>query len=260
MKSPLVTRAAALRESSANHSPILREIDEIYVDLAHHMRTAVGSALRIGLRLLFLHRETGEAESPGGFRAALTALSDRVPPSTAYRWINAASATIAREQGIIDSSGSFDPDEIHLPTPGSKEWIKLEKQLTDTTQGMSIRRLLIGSSATSEESRMDSLISAAENGDPHADEILDRVAKGELTLVQAIRALGGASSTKDKERHDPIYLNIDGATGRLTGLFPKCVVTLANTFARWGDLDESARSEAKKVWKTLALNIPKELR
>jgi hypothetical protein len=106
---------------------------------------------------------------------------------------------------------------------------------------------------------MDSLITASESGDPNADAILDRVAKGELTLVQAIRALGG-SITKDKERHDPVYLDIDGATGRLTGLFPKCVITLNNTFARWSELDESARAEAKKAWKALAANLPKDLR
>jgi hypothetical protein len=258
-KSPLSAKAEALRAAAANTAPMLREIDELCSEVTHHMRGAIGSALRIGMRLLYLHRQTGEDETPGGFRAALKSLSDRVPPSTAYRWINAASNTIARLQDISAPDGSFDPKDLTLPAPSSKAWEAMETALTSSTKGMSLRRLLIGSSATSEESRMDQLISASESGDPHADKILDQVAKGELTLVQAIRALGG-SVTKGKDRHDPVYLDIDGATGRLTGLFPKCVITLANTFARWGDLDESARNEARKVWKSLALNIPKELR
>ena len=258
-KSHLSQRAEALRESAAKPTPMLREIDELLVEVDRSMRTSIATALRIGLRLFYLHRQTGEDESPGGFRAALERMEDSVARSTAYRWFNAAAAVIAKDQELVMSDGSFDSAEIKLPEPSTPAWTKLEKVITDSTQGMSLRRLLIGSSATSDESRMDSLITAAEAGDPNAEEILDRVAKGEFTLVQAIRALGG-SVTKNKERHDPVYLDIDGASGRLTGLFPRCIITLSNTFARWADLDESARSEAKKAWKALAVNIPKELR
>ncbi|MDP3851984.1 MAG: hypothetical protein Q8Q59_15890 [Luteolibacter sp.] len=258
-KSPLKQRADSLRDASANLSPMFREIDEICTEVEISMRTSIANALRIGLRLLYLHHQTGEDDTPGGFRAALDRLAVRLPRSTAYRWLNAAAAVIAKAQGITAEDGSFDPEEITLPDPATAAWTKLEKHITDSTKGMSLRRLLIGSAATSDESRLDSLISAAESGDPNADAILDRVAKGEFTLVQAIRALGG-SVTKNKERHDPVYLDIDGGTGRLTGLFPKCIITLGNTFARWDDLDESARNEAKKAWKALVINIPKELR
>lgn len=239
---------------------MFREIDELCTEVELSMRTSIATALRIGMRLLYLHRQTGEDDSPGGFRAALERMQDRVPRSTAYRWLNASAAVIAKAQDLVLSDGSFDPAEIKLPEPATPAWLKIEKALTDSTKGMSLRRLLIGSSATSDESRMDSLITAAEAGDHHATAVLEKVASGELTLVQAIRAAAGAAATKDKQRHDPVYLDIDGTTGQLKGLFPKCIVTLANTFNRWEDLDEAARNEAKKAWKTLVISIPKELR
>lgn len=259
-KSPLAQRAEALREAAAKPTPMLREIDELCTEVEASMRTSIATALRIGFRLLYLHRQSGEDDAPGGFRAALERMEGRVPRSTAYRWLNACAAVIAKSQDLLLPDGSFDPAEIKLPEPSTPAWAKIEKALTESTKGMSLRRLLIGSSATGDESRMDSLITASEGGDPHATEMLEKVASGELTLVQAIRAAAGAAATKNKERHDPVYLDIDGTTGRLKGLFPKCVVTLANTFARWNDLDEAARNEAKKAWKQLALNIPKELR
>jgi hypothetical protein len=38
------------------------------------------------------------------------------------------------------------------------------------------------------------------------------------------------------------------------------MITLANTFARWDTLDETARLEARKSWKALVAALPKELR
>ena len=259
-KSPLTKRAEEIRESTAKASPMFREIDELCTQVESTMRISIATALRIGLRLLYLHRTTGEDDTPGGFRAALARMTDRVPRSTAYRWLNACAAVIAKDQDLLMPDGSFDPSEIKLPEPATPAWVKIEKTITDSTKGMSLRRLLIGSSATGDESRLDTLITASESGDPHATAMLEKVASGELTLVQAIRAAAGAAATKEKERHDPVYLDIDGTTGRLKGLFPKCVITLSNTFARWNNLDEAARNEAKKAWKALVLSIPKELR
>jgi hypothetical protein len=244
----------------AKPSPMLREIDALTDELVISLRTSVDLALRIGLRLLHLYRETGENEAPGGFKAALESMDKRVNRSTAYRWLNAATATIARHQEITAADGSFDPDEVTLPAPGTREWLALEKALTKAAQGTSLRRLLIGSAATGDESRMDELITRSEAGDPHAEAMLDKVAKGELTLVQAIRAAAGAKATKNKERRDPVYLDIDGATGQPIGLFPKCLVTLSNTFAHWEELDESARAEARKAWKALVSKLPDDLR
>lgn len=260
LKPPLIRKADALRAAAASPSPMLREIDDLYAECEQHMRASISSALLIGMRLLWLHRQTGETDAPGGFRAALKSLSDRVAPSTAYRWLNAASNTIAKAQDILAEDGSYDPAEIQLPEPGSKEWSHLEAAISASTKGMSLRRLLIGSSAISDESRLETLITQSEAGDPHATSMLDKVAAGELTLVQAIRAAAGAVATKGKERQDPIYLDIDGTTGQPKGLFPKCMVTLANTFARWETLDEAARGAAKKSWKELVTHLPKELR
>lgn len=254
MKKP--SRDLPAQTSQTPGDPIFQEIIALSGEIQANLRKTCRGALMIGLRLLALHKKTGDTDAPGGFRAALEALDGaEIPRSTAYRWLNATSAVLARTQGIDD------PSELKIPSePGKLDWTTAERAIEKAAEGMSLRRLMIGSSATSDESRLDQLITDSELGDPHATSMLEKVAAGELTLVQAIRAAAGAKATKHKARHDPVYLDIDGITGRLKGLFPKCIVTLANTFARWDELDESARNEAKKAWKTLALNIPKELR
>jgi hypothetical protein len=236
----------------------IAEIIELADEIVSHLRRGCGGALRIGLRLIALQRSTGDKDCPGGFRAAINALRTMqkhpIGESTAYRWINAAAAVLCRAHNTSEIS------DVFMPAPGSEEWLNLEAVLHTAAEGMSLRRLLVGPAATGEESRMDSLITAAEAGDAAAEEMLDRVARGELTLVQAIRAAGGASTTRDKARHDPVYLDIDGRTGHPIGLVPKCLVTLSNAFARWDTLDETARREMRASWKALVGNLPRELR
>lgn len=237
-------------------STIIAEINTLTGELAVAMKASVGLALRIGLRLIVLHREVG----PANFTDALDSITPRVPRATAYRWVNAASLVIAKHQDICDHDGTYEPEELDIPASGSAEWKALEAALTTYAQGTSLRRLLLGSAATSDESRQDTLISAAEAGDPHAEAMLDKVAAGQLTLVQAIRAQAGAAATKDKQRTDPIYLDLDGATGQPRGLFPRCLITLSNTFDHWEEFDESARNQARSAWKALVAKLPKELR
>lgn len=233
-------------------SPILIEITDLCEEVATNMRRSIAGALKIGLRLMWLHDQA--QETPGGFSAALETIEGHdVPRSTAYRWINAAAAVVARQQGVTD------PDDINLPEPCTPAWEKLEKHLVETTKGMSLRRLLIGSADTSEGSRLDTLITRDEAGDKDATAILEQVEAGRLTLVQAIRALGGIKS-KEKTRTDPVYLDLDGRTGQPTGLFPKCLITLANAFNQWDRLPEAARREVKASWKEVVSKLPKELR
>jgi hypothetical protein len=255
MKSALAEKPATATVSDKTR---FEDLVSLVQGITQNMRMSCLGALRVGLRLAALHQETNLLDSPGGFRAALTKLEGcEVPPSTAYRWMNAAVGVMVRDQGVED-----EPSLVMLPewNPTSEDWKEADQKLTNAANGMSLRRLLVGSAATGDESRQETLITAAEGGDPHAIKMLEAVAAGKLTLVQAIRAAAGAAATKDKTRHDPIYLDIDGITGQPTGLFPKCLVTLSNTFARWETLDESARVEAKKSWKALVANLPRELR
>lgn len=234
------------------------EIDKLIAMLSLSLRTSVECALMIGLRLLILHRTN---DNPGGFRAALACVEGhRIPPSTAYRWANAASNVLARVQNITDHKGDYHADDLSVPAPGTPAFAAAEKSMVEYAAGTSMRRLLIGSSSDSEESRMDKLIASEESGDPLATAILEKIASGEITLVQAIRAHAGQVATKGKHRNDPVYLDIDGSTGQPTGLFPKCLITLSNTFDRWDNLDETARGAAKSAWKALVSKLPRDLR
>lgn len=245
-------RSTALK-TAGKQSPVVAEIVTLANEAHGHLRRATFACLRIGLRLLVIHRE--ERDKPGGFRAALDALEGcKVPAGTAYRWINAAGAAVCLAQELPHI------EEIEIPDIGCKEWQKLEAKIEKITEGLSLRRLIIGSAAVGEESRLDSLIHHAEQGDTHADEILEEVAKGKLTLVQAIRKLAGQQATKGKERKDPVYLEIDGTNGEPKGLFVKSMATIVNTFTRWDLLDPTARSKAKASWKELVAILPKDLR
>jgi hypothetical protein len=245
-----------LKKPNEQVPPAIQEILTLAAESQVHLRMSCHLALKIGLRLLHLHKTIGDNESPGGFRAAVDALyGQQIPRSTAYRWLNGAAAVLARHQGIEEGEAPA------LPTdPGTAEWAETEAILEAAAAGMSIRRLTIGAPAAGDEARLDALIQRTEAGDPHAEEMLDKVAKGELTLVQAIRAQAGATATKEKARKDPVYLDLSGTTGEPIGLFPKCLITLANTFDRWDRLDEDARRAAKSAWKATIAKLPKELR
>lgn len=253
------TLSKPVRGASAELPPVHREIVTLCKELKSHMTGAVDRALRIGLHLLVIHRESQGEQ--GGFKAALESIEQfEIPRSTAYRWINASGRFLANHQNIADENGDFDEADLVIPEPGSQAFAETEKAMAAYAATSSMRRLMLGSAANSEESRMDALISASEQGDTLADEILDRIAKGELTLVQAIRARAGAAATKGKNRKDPVYLDIDGTTGEPKGLFVKSLITLSNTFDHWNELDETARQKAKASWKALVAKIPKELR
>lgn len=245
-------------KTTAPEAIVLTEIDDLTTQLTVSLRTSVDLALRIGLRLLYLYRTTGPED--GGFRAALERMAcNRIPRPTAYRWINATSMVLARQQQITLDNGQYNPADLTVPEPGTPAWKAAEKALASHAQGTSIRRLTLGSAETSEDSRLDHLISHEEAGDKHAAQILDQVSAGELTLVQAIRALGG-KITKEKNRHDPVYLDLDGRTGQPVGLFPRSLITITNTFARWEQLDEAARRAARAAWKEVVSKLPKDLR
>lgn len=246
------------KSTLATATPMIREISALCDQMIIDLRATTGGALHIGLRLLVLHRDTGDQITPGGFKAALAAISDRVPRSTAYRWINAASNVLAAHQGITDERGDYDPGDLKLAAPDTPGWTKLEKVLTDRAQGTSLRRLLLGSAEKSEESRFDDLMNRDEAGDKNATALLEEIAAGKLTLVQAIRALGGMGQ-KEKTRTDPVYLDLDGRTGQPRGLFPKSLITISNTFARWDSLDQPARKAVKAAWKECVSKLPKEL-
>lgn len=225
------------------------------------LRQSCGHALVCGLSLLWLHNETAHAPHAGllrgnegqslekdGWIATLETLD--IPKTTAYRWTNAAAGAIQR----------LEADPSDLPEPGTDAWEALAASLRDVGQGMSLRRLQLGMVKDgTEEARLDELIDRAEAEDPHAAAALEAVAEGKLSLVQAMRAASGAASTKGKHRRDPVYLDIDGRTGEIRGLLPKCVITLNNAFVRWHDLPEPARKKFRRAWAELASNLPDEL-
>jgi hypothetical protein len=128
---PTLTKPSAPKKLAKRTAPdpAIAEILKMAEEIQKHLRQGCSLAIRVGIRLMHIHTATGESEEPGGFRAALEALDGvDIPRSTAYRWINAASAAVMRLQSIED------PSLIELPKPGSKSWEALEKKLADFTR------------------------------------------------------------------------------------------------------------------------------
>lgn len=235
---------------------LIEEARGFAAEATRHMQSACSAALMVGIRLMYIHQSSisngGNGSAGSGFQQALGSLG--VARRTAYRWLNASAHVLARHFDLAEDQ------QYDLPKPGSAAWKKAEKVLTDAAAGMTLNRLQLGAGSQGETHRLDELITRAEDGDLAAEEALDKVEKGELTLVQAIRAAAGAAATKGRARKEAVYLDLDGTNGRPRGLFFKSVVTLSNTFARWSEAPEPARRLAREAWRELVAHLPAELR
>lgn len=251
-KSPLAKYAKPAAAATLTQSQ-LTEISDISNEAITGLRRTCAAALRIGLRLLALYQNG--TDSFGQVLDKLSAL--QIPRTTAQRWMNASAAVLMKAQETEDA------DELVIPPwdAKSRDWKAAETLMETTAATTSIRRLLLGAAnSNSDERRLEELIEREETGDAHAAKALQDVAEGKMTLVQAMRAAAGAAATKGKERNDPVYLSLDGRTGQIRGLFPKSVLTIRNAFARWEQLDEPARKQARSIWMELVANLPRELR
>lgn len=232
-------------------------------EAARHLSSACQHALLAGARLLWLHGQTEaqgarndllrnnfvSRETKLGFADALEKIGLSRP--TAYRWLNAAAHALR--------ASGFDPDA--LPEQGTEDWLGMEEALREAGAGTTLRRLQMGfAAAGSDPHRAEDLILRAEAGDELADEFIGKVDAGEMTWVQAIRAGAGAEAARGKGRKDPVYLDIDPATGKALGLFPRALVTLKNAFSRWDELDAPTRKQARLLWLETVAGLPADFR
>jgi len=238
------------------------------------LRKGCEHALLTGLRLIWLHGQTASqgarndrtschvSVSQKGFKSAIAEIG--IEERTAYRWMNATRAACIRRTLL------FDEDDIvaEMPEPGMPRFEQWEKSLREVAQGMSLNRLMLGTSqGSTEEQRYDELISADEEGRSRASDLLAGVASGKYTLVQAVRALGSQEAYDrlraeggEKVRRDPVYLTMDGETGRVGGLFVNSMATLKNTFTHWDETPAAARKKARELWLDVIAEMPADLR
>jgi hypothetical protein len=236
------------------------------------LRTGCAEALITGLHLIALHARTNSGHGgvrsvhdDGGFTAALEEIG--IPKPTAYRWINAAAAGLKRACLIMDGEDLIG----ELPELGMPRWESWEKGLREVADGMSLNRLLLGTTKVStDEHRYDELISADEEGRQRASELLQGVADGRYTLVQAVKALGSLETYDrlkaeggEKIRKDPVYVAID-EEGKVGGLVMKSLVTLMNAATsyqdRWDEVPNKAKVEIRTAWLEVQAKLPEEIK
>ncbi len=233
------------------------------------MRKTCAHALLAALPLMWLHRQSENqgrrndltsshvGQSRKGFRDALAEIG--LSKTTAYRWMGAATEALVRA-GMVD-----DGMEVlnNLPDPEEERarWNLWAESLRETAQTTSLRRLTLGAmEPASDDYRADELARLAEDGSEAADLALERVSEGRLTLARALAGVLGAEATRGKARTAPFYLGLDGETGELTGLYPKAVTTLKNTFLAWDEASEPARRRAREAWQALVELLPPDLK
>lgn len=232
------------------------------------LRKGCAEALITGLHLIALHARSNAGDGgvriageTYGFKSELEEIG--IQERTAYRWMNACSNALQRACLVM-------PDEDisgEMPTFGTPRWEQWENGLNEVAQGMSLNRLLLGTSkASTEDHRYDELLSADEEGRARATELLQGVAEGRYTLVQAVKALGSLEAYDklktegaEKIRKDPVYLDFDPIEKRPVGLIPKAFTTLHNGFQRWDSYDPDARSQMRAMWLEVVKSTPKEL-
>lgn len=240
------------------------------------LRKGCEHALLTGLRLIALHSATS-GDGHGGDRKSISSVSRGhlkkgfegaleeigIPRPTAYRWMDATHKACMRATLVFED----DDITIELPEAGTPRWEQWEAELRKVAQGMSLNRLLLGGSKRgTEENRYDALVSAEEVGQAKAAELLQGVAEGRYTLVQAVRALGSIEAYEqlraeggEKVRKDPVYLTYDGESGAIGGLLPKALVTLQNGCKKWSSYTPTEQAALRKFWQAIREELPDEL-
>lgn len=253
---------------SVSADPLLTGAKTHFHAAAEALRKGCAEALITGMHLIALHTRSnaghGGVRLAGesiGFESALTEIG--IPRCTAYRWMNACRNAALRATLLMEEEDITQ----ELPDHGTPRWDTWEKSLREVAAGMSLNRLLLGTAkASTEEHRYDELLSADEEGRAAATELLQGVAEGRYTLVQAVKALGSReayeklrSEGKEKIRKDPVYLDFDPIAKRPVGLIPKAFTTLHNGFQQWDSYDPDARAEMSRQWREVIKTAPREL-
>lgn len=233
------------------------------------LRKSCAEALITGLHLVALHARCNAQGSRNdllttdnkGFEAACLEIG--IPKRTAYRWMNACINALLRA-GLVK-----DGEEVteEMPTHGMPRWDQWETSLRTVADGMSLNRLLVGTTQPgTEEERYDKIVSAEEEGSDRAEVLLRKLAEGKCTLVAAIRALGSQEAydlirkgKSEKIRKDPVYLKFDTDAKKPVGLLPQACVTLANGFAAWETYDRDAKIAFQQYWIALKKAAPPEI-
>lgn len=185
----------------------------------------------------------------------ISILNVDVSRRTLYRWANAYDTSLK----ILGMD--------HVPDFGSAEWDNHLTDLEGVAANMSISRLQLGAPAEgSDIARLDTLQTATETAEGGEEEAiyanaLERVEKGEWTLIQAMRAVGGqkAKDVAAERRKDPLYIGIDDETKKPVGILPKAVSSLKTGFENWAAFDGESKRVFAALWKSVLEAAPDDL-
>lgn len=237
--------------TSPSQLSITTDIQTYIAAARRDLISACANAMKVGACII------AYANTQGGSVSAVITQMDfgNINRRTLYRWTNAYNT--ACKILALD----------HIPNYGSAEWVDHLAALEDIASKMSISRLQLGAPADgSDIARLDTLQTAAETADNEEEEsiyanALERVEKGEWTLIQAMRAVGGlkAREVAIERRKDPLYIGIDEETKKPVGILPKAVSSLKTGFENWNLFDGEAKRAFAALWKDVLNEVPSDL-
>ena len=212
--------------------------------------SACANALKAGACIVAL-----SARAKTSVNGIISILDVDVSRRTLFRWANAYNT--ACKILALD----------HVPSYGDAEWDDHLAALDDIAANMSISRLQLGAPAEgSDIARLDTLQTATETAEGDEEEAiypnaLERVEKGEWTLIQAMRAVGGqkAKDVAIERRKDPLYIGIDQETKKPVGILPKAVSSLKTGFENWEAFDGESKRAFAALWKSVLDAAPDDL-
>ena len=235
-------------------------VDEVVREAVDHIRSGLSAArkgwhqvLSGALRLIWLqtqHTAQGARNDlvPDGKKSGFCVVLDELglASSTTYRWMEQARGFLA-EIGVCDEN---------MPSPGSDEWSQMQRYVLGRVDVLCFLKLPVRVEALpADEEVLTRLRTAAELGDKAADELLDRLAAGEILLDEATKKYCRVEPPKHK---DPPMLKLDPKTLQPKGRMVKALITLEECFANWQNYDPEARIQAAQLVRTVIAQMPKE--
>ncbi len=222
----------------------------------HHTKKGWKDILSGALRLHWLrrqHKAQGARndlvshEAKSGFGRVLEELC--LPRATAKRWMDRA-LEFAVEIGVTDEN---------FPVPDSNEWERMVTYVRGRIDlldllGLPIRSLPI----PKDDEVMMRLRAAAEAGHEGANQLLQELEAGELTMDEATRQY--CQVPKGVNRTLPLLLGLDHKTLRPKGRAVKALDTLEELFLRWDQLPREATIQSRARIREVFAKMPPECR
>ena len=254
---PPIPFVSADTQSTLNNQKVDEVVKETVILINQGLRAnkkCWQSILRGALRLNWLrlqHYAKGKRndlvsnENKSGFNLVLIQLNKS--SATVYRWIE-------RVKDILTEIGVSD---LNFPSPGTSEWVRIEKFIKGRAELIALLELPVGAIATpNDEAIIARLRMAAEAGDEMARQLISELEAGDTTIIQATQRY--AMPKKISKKKSPSMLKLDPKTLQPKGQIINALQILEVGLRDWDQFPSEARIQAAQRIREVLSQLPDE--